>query len=99
MPRVLNYRTDGCPPDAVYVGRAMPRYGLRESKSANPFKLHCGGTYVERKVAIERYERHLHDTGLIDDMHQLRGKDLVCWCAPSPCHGDVLLRLANARFS
>jgi hypothetical protein len=28
-------------------------------------------------------------------LHELRGKDLVCWCAPKPCHGDVLLRLAN----
>jgi len=26
----------------------------------------------------------------------LRGKDLVCWCAPLPCHADVLLELANA---
>jgi hypothetical protein len=28
-------------------------------------------------------------------LHDLRGLDLVCWCAPLPCHGDVLLRLAN----
>jgi hypothetical protein len=33
---------------------------------------------------------------LINDIHELRGKDLVCWCAPEACHGDVLLRLANA---
>lgn len=27
----------------------------------------------------------------------LRGKDLACWCAIGfPCHGDVLLELANA---
>ena len=25
----------------------------------------------------------------------LRGKDLVCWCSPLPCHADVLLRMAN----
>lgn len=30
-----------------------------------------------------------------DHLHNLKGKDLVCWCAPLPCHGDVLLRLAN----
>jgi hypothetical protein len=28
-------------------------------------------------------------------LHELAGRDLVCWCAPLPCHGDVLLRLAN----
>jgi hypothetical protein len=27
---------------------------------------------------------------------ELRGKDLVCWCAPDACHADVLLELANA---
>jgi hypothetical protein len=97
MPRVLNYRTQVCPDDAVYIGRPMPRFGLPGSKWANPFKLRRGSTFEERKGAIERYERYLHDSGLIDDVHELRGKDLVCWCAPSPCHGDVLLRLANAK--
>jgi hypothetical protein len=28
---------------------------------------------------------------------ELRGKDLVCWCAlDAPCHADLLLELANA---
>jgi hypothetical protein len=31
---------------------------------------------------------------LVDDVHELRWKDLVCWCKPKACHGDVLLRLA-----
>lgn len=31
-----------------------------------------------------------------EHIHQLRGKDLACWCAlDQPCHADVLLRLAN----
>jgi hypothetical protein len=32
-------------------------------------------------------------------VHELRDRDLVCWCAPDPCHGDLLLRLANAAES
>lgn len=29
-------------------------------------------------------------------LHQLRGQHLACWCAlGAPCHGDVLLRMAN----
>lgn len=28
---------------------------------------------------------------------ELRGKDLVCWCAPKPCHANVLLEIANGR--
>lgn len=27
---------------------------------------------------------------------ELRGKHLACWCAPKPCHADVLLRFANS---
>lgn len=42
---------------------------------------------VQRLIAqAEWIRRHLK---------WLRDKDLVCWCAPLPCHGDVLLRLAN----
>lgn len=29
-------------------------------------------------------------------LHELRGKDLACWCPlDEPCHADVLLELAN----
>lgn len=28
---------------------------------------------------------------------ELAGKTLGCWCAPRPCHGDVLVRLAGVR--
>lgn len=31
-----------------------------------------------------------------DDLSELRGHDLACWCKPGfPCHADVLLELAN----
>ena len=26
---------------------------------------------------------------------RLRGKDLLCFCAPLPCHEDVLVEIAN----
>ena len=30
-------------------------------------------------------------------IHELKGKDIACWCAldGKPCHGDALLQLAN----
>ncbi len=28
---------------------------------------------------------------------ELRGKDLVCWCAPLACHGDTLPVIANTE--
>jgi hypothetical protein len=94
MPRVLNYKTTkGVPAGAVYIGRANPRYGLPASKWANPFKEKRDGT---RDEVIAKYrERLLGNAQMMADLHELRGRDLVCWCAPLPCHGDVLLELAN----
>lgn len=32
----------------------------------------------------------------LDKVKELRGKNLACWCKlGAPCHGDVLLALAN----
>lgn len=33
----------------------------------------------------------------VDDVRQeLAGHNLACWCSCSPCHADVLLKIANA---
>jgi hypothetical protein len=32
---------------------------------------------------------------LLAALHELRGKHLVCWCAPERCHAEVLIELAN----
>jgi hypothetical protein len=92
MPHVLNYRRHRVPSGAVYIGRANPRYGLRASKWANPFMIGRDGA---RDEVIALYERWLRDDrpDLMAALSELRGKDLVCWCAPLACHGDVLARL------
>ena len=97
MPRVLNFhdfKRGGLPPGAVYVGRASPAYGLPASKWANRFMIGRDGAKEE---VIKAYERWLRDErpDLMAALHELRGKDLACWCAPKPCHGDILLRLTN----
>ena len=28
---------------------------------------------------------------------ELEGKELGCWCKPSPCHGDILIKLLKER--
>lgn len=34
---------------------------------------------------------------MLDHLHELRGKNLACFCKPSePCHTTVLIALANA---
>jgi hypothetical protein len=100
-PRVLNIRnlprTDNgkpiIPEGAVYIGRKAPRLSLPASVWANPFTI---GDDSTREECISKYETRLHDSpALMAALPELRSHDLVCWCAPEQCHGDVLLRLAN----
>ena len=72
-------------PYDVYIGRP--------SKWGNPFVIGKDGT---REQVIRRYEHWLStNTALMKQLPELRGKTLGCWCAPNPCHGDVLARLAD----
>jgi hypothetical protein len=80
-------------PYDVYIGRAMPRFGLAASRWTNPFRAGHDGN---RREAIAKYERWLSgEPELMTALPDLRGKTLGCWCAPQPCHGDALMRLAN----
>ena len=101
MPQVLNVRQlpgfserrPVIPPRAVYIGRRNARYGLAASQWANPFRV---SQEADRASAIAAYEKWLRSQRpLMAALRELQGCDLVCWCAPLSCHGDVLLRLAN----
>jgi hypothetical protein len=49
-----------------------------------------------RAQMVEKYERWLvRQTRLMAQLDRLRGRHLICWCAPLQCLGDLLLRLAN----
>ena len=82
-------------PYDVYIGRP--------SKWGNPIKL-TKDTVDERRQVIAAY-RSLIESGYLSEVlgpkwrevikTQLGGKVLGCWCAPKPCHGDVLLEIAN----
>ncbi len=69
----------------LYVGRP--------SLWGNPFTIGKDGTRLE---VIQKYEAWLKtQPKLMKMLPRLRGLTLGCWCAPMPCHGDVLARLAN----
>lgn len=96
MPKVWNKRDKNCPDDAIYVGRP--------SKWGNPLSLEevhrMRPLLNERElheVAVSWFREYLKSKPeLVAEAKQvLRGHDLVCWCAPLPCHADVLLELAN----
>ena len=86
MPRVYNKRDRNIPADAVYVGRPT-RFG-------NPFPMHSEG---ERDKVCDQFEALVTSNPqfIASIKRELRGKDLVCWCAPKRCHADTLLRIAN----
>lgn len=93
MPRVLNKRWKNNPSNAVYIGRP--------TKWGNPFSHLEKGTLAKFKVAtrqeaVDAYKQWLQtQPQLLAALHELAGKDLICWCKPAACHGDVLLELAN----
>src|SRR5258705_6266243 len=85
MCRVLNKRWAGAPRQAVYIGRG--------SKWGNPFVIGRDG---DRATVIAKYECWLRSQHhLLRALDELRGRDLLCFCAPEACHGDLLLRLAD----
>lgn len=86
MPQVFNRRHAGVPDDAVPIERG--------SEWGNPFRVGVHGT---RPQVIEMYRAWLlSDPARVQRARQaLAGRDLVCCCKPRPCHGDVLLELAN----
>lgn len=87
MPKVWNKRDPNVPKDAVYVGRP--------TVWGNPFVVGKDGT---REEVVRKYRERIENFGpnsFIEIKKQLKGKDLVCWCAPKACHADVLLEIAN----
>jgi len=87
----------------VYIGRP--------SKWANPFthkeKSIAKFKVDSRKEAIEKYENYLHESGLIKEIEELKGKVLGCWCCNKPadgseknylCHGQVIAKYLNSEL-
>ncbi len=88
-PYVVNM-SNNPPAPYVYVGRSN---GELYSPWGNPFVVGVHGT---RSEVIAMYEKYiLGHPGLMARLPELKGAVLACWCAPLPCHADVLLRLAN----
>ena len=84
---VVNKRTHTPTDNDVYIGRG--------SIWGNPFKIGVDGT---RKQVIEKYKVLLHarllkEPNQLRAMYELKGKTLVCHCAPLACHGNVIEKL------
>ncbi len=99
--KVLNKRTDKIPEDAVYVGRPSKWGNSMTMKELR--RLFPKDTKEElNQKAVDWYREYIavpfgRPAELMAEITELKGKDLVCWCAPLPCHADVLLKLANDK--
>ena len=107
--RVLNFKDiKHIPQGAVYIGRYNPHYGLPESKWHNLYKIggtyildKGSGTEtvvgpLTREQSIRLYETRIQAliyNGKLDISELTDATALVCWCAPLPCHGDILASL------
>ncbi|MCJ7624981.1 MAG: DUF4326 domain-containing protein [Anaerolineaceae bacterium] len=69
----------------IYIGRP--------SKWGNPFEIGKDGT---RDEVIQKYKVWIKEQPLLlNNLGELKGKRIACWCAPLPCHGDVLAEMAD----
>jgi hypothetical protein len=77
----------------VYIGRGT-RWG-------NPYEIGHGPGGDSRETVIEKYRQHF-ETEILPDpdrraaLLSLRGYRLGCFCAPLPCHGDIIAAYLNA---
>lgn len=97
-PHVIRLRNDRfwIPPKNLVVV-------ARPSKWGNPFS-HLDNSSASYRVATREESIAMHaewivrQTDLLNDIHELTGKVLGCWCKPKACHADILLRLANPEL-
>ena len=67
---------------------------LPGSPLANPFRPGIDGS---REEVVARYRQYiLERPDLLKLLPDLRGRRLGCWCAPEPCHAQVLAELADS---
>ena len=82
-------------PNHVYIGRGMTNRvsGARESIYCNPFNLKD----YDIDECLKLYEQYIRaNIKLMSRIkNDLTGKSLGCWCSPSPCHGDILLKILS----
>ena len=90
----------------LYIGRrgivfikdesgTKKRFPSIDSPWANPFKLNKDSSNLDEVlVKYEEYIKNQISTGKVN-LKELEGKNLGCWCKPSSCHGDILLKLLD----
>ena len=74
-------------PYDVYIGRP--------SVWGNPYHIGKDGSRRDKVITMYRQWLMAQPELVARAKRELKGKVLGCWCAPRPCHGDVLAEVAN----
>ena len=90
----------------IYIGRAgvvfidKQRFPKNSSNFANPYKISKDGNREEVLYKYKTYiiEKLKNNILLQQELITLKGKNLGCWCAPEPCHGNILLELISTEL-
>ena len=71
--------------------------GALGSKWGNPYTFKKGDQNSLTRC-LEKYENYIRrNPDLLNAVVELGGKEIGCWCKPSPCHGDILIKIFNER--
>ena len=95
---VINKRSPGFKPNANqrYIGRGSlwgnPFTHLPLSRAKAQFHVETEEESMLRYEAWLR-EKLAKDPQLRQKLLDLDGHELVCYCKPAPCHGDILIRI------
>ncbi|MCP2259680.1 protein of unknown function (DUF4326) [Streptoalloteichus tenebrarius] len=78
----------------TYVGHAGPRHSWPDSDFASPFVKEAK---TDREAMVRHYREWLAEHRELERRArtELKGRALGCWCAPQPCHADVLAELVE----
>jgi hypothetical protein len=87
-PIVLNKYKPIAELQGVYIGRGSP-YG-------NPFIIGKDGDRDDVCNKFEQYITAPEQAWLVEKIkEELKGKNVVCFCAPARCHGNTIIKIAN----
>lgn len=105
MIRVVNKKTHKPTSDDFYIGRGSVMGNPYHSKESNhPQALYKVDTVEE---AIEEYSKYLNYNyfndvlfrevvlSLVDRELEDKDTNLVCYCSPNKCHGDVIKKFVD----
>lgn len=83
LPKVRNIQS--------YLGSESTVWCGRPSKWGNPFIIGKDGN---RDEVIQKYKEWIiNNEELLNSLHELKDKVLLCYCWPKKCHCDILVEL------